>query len=301
MSAGERRESALKRKRLVRRLNEIRRQTSYTQADVAKEMHWSQSKVHRIETGENSISFNDLNALMGLYGLADSDVFEELAKMAEVARRRSLPQISDIHSKDFRAFLESEITADTEREFENVFVPGLLQTSEYAGAVMRTLLEIDSATGDEKAARTDRARRIIEVREWRQQVFAEGGMTLASFVLDEAVIRRVVGAESGDTSVMRGQLEHLKTMSRHERVDLRVLPFAAGAHVALSGPFVMLGFKDPEDLPQLYLENAAGESLTTQDEAHLTRFTANFEAIQARSVRGDELDALLDHAIDAIR
>ncbi|AEV83428.1 DNA-binding protein [Actinoplanes sp. SE50] len=295
MGVGERRAAALERKRLTRRLYRIRLERGLTQAQVAERMRWSQSKVHRIETGENSISYADLKVLLGVYEV-DDQLAEELTAMADAARQRSLPEMSDIHSKDFRDFLESELIADREYEFENSFVPGLLQTREYAETVVRKLLYADSCAESEREAVLEQVRRIVSLREMRQQVFAEGGISQARFVLDEAVLRRVVGGGA----VMRQQLEHLRKMSRHPRVDLRVLPFSTGAHVAMAGPFVILEFPDAEDRPLLYLENAAGEFLTKHDERLLARFAANFEELRAAAHGADRLDALLDGALAAL-
>ncbi|MFI5493978.1 helix-turn-helix domain-containing protein [Actinoplanes sp. NPDC051859] len=300
MSIGERRRSALERKRLVRRLFAIRQKIGFTQAQVAGKLRWSQSKVHRIESGENGISYTDLLALLKIYDIRENDLVEELAEMANTARQRSLPEISDIHSKDFRDFLEAEIIAETMREFENSYVPGLLQTSAYANAVLHTLLQTGSLSDDERPAVVERIRRMVELRALRRQIFDEGGITKAAFVLDEAVLRRVVGAETGDAAVMRAQLDHLKKMSRHPRVDLGVVPFGAGSHVGMSGPFVILSFPDPDDFPLLYLENAAGEFLTKHDQRQVRRFAANFESLQACALRGPELEAVLDDAAAAI-
>ncbi|MEV6597813.1 helix-turn-helix transcriptional regulator [Actinoplanes sp. NPDC051346] len=300
MGIGERRRSALERKRLVRKLSGIRQKIGYTQAQVAGKLRWSQSKVHRIESGENSISYTDLLALLKIYDIRENELVEELTEMAELARQRSLPEISDIHSKDFRDYLEAEITADTMLEFENSYIPGLLQTPAYANAVLRTLLQISSLADDERESVLDRIRRMVDLRALRQQIFNDGGITKASFVLDEAAVRRAVGAEAGDAGVMRAQVEHLKKMCRHPRVDLRVVPFGAGSHVGMSGPFVILNFPDPDDFPLLYLENAAGEFLTKHDQRQVRRFAANFESLQACALQGAELDALLDDVIAAI-
>lgn len=295
MSVRERRKAALERKRLIRRLSGIRQKIGLTQAQVAGVLRWSQSKVHRIESGENSISYTDLLALLKVYDVSEDEVVKELTEMADVARQRSLPEMSDIHSKDFRDYLEAEIIAHTMREFEYSFVPGLLQTPEYAEAVLHTLLQTASLNGEEKEPVLERIRRIIELRALRQQIFHDGGISQASFVLDEAVLHRNVGiGEHGGNAVMQAQLEHLKKMSRHPRVDLRILPFGAGAHVGMNGPFVILAFPDPDDFPLLYLENAAGEYLTKHDQRQVRQFITNFETLQTQSVREDKLDDLID-------
>ena len=221
--------------------------------------------------------------------------------MADVARRPSLPRISEIHSRAFRQYLENETIADSLFEFENSYIPGLLQTPSYAKALLETSARQTFVSPDEWNDAQERISKKIEMRMFRQEILKEGGISKASFVLDESVVRRMVGAELDDKTVMVGQLEHLKKMSRNPRVDLRIVPFSAGAHLGMTGPFVVLDFPDVDDPPMLYLEYATGEFVTTEEPQLTQRFTFDFETLQGQACRGRDLERLLDDAISSMR
>ena len=225
----------------------------------------------------------------------------ELTQMADVARRPSLPKYSEVHSRAFRQYLENETIAEKLLEFENSYVPGLLQIPSYARALLRTSYRLTSLPPDEREDIEEQLNKKVEVRMFRQKIFNEGGVSKASFVLDESVIRRVVGAEIHDTTIMVNQLEYLKKMSRHPRIDVRIVPFGAGTHLGMSGSFVVLEFPDVDDLPLLYLEYATGEFVTKEDQRLIQRFTSDFEALQDQGYRGMDLERLLDDAITDIR
>ncbi|WFE39948.1 DUF5753 domain-containing protein [Micromonospora sp. WMMD998] len=293
---------AYQRKRLSRRLLRRRRALGLTQQQVATKLRWSQSKVTRIESGDVGISHTDLLALLTLYGLSDDGVVRELTKMADVARRPSLPQMSDVHSKAFREYLENEQVAQTLHSYEPFYVPGLLQTPRYRLAVLRNDYRLSSLGEAEQAEVEKKITQKIEVMQWRQQILRKGGaLAKAHFVVDESVIRRVVGAEVDDTSVMREQLELLKTLRGHPKVDLRVIRFDSGAHAGMgSSSYVLLDFPDVDDPPLLYEENATGELTTREDEARIKVASSSFESLQGAACRDAELDSLLDEAIRAI-
>jgi transcriptional regulator with XRE-family HTH domain len=297
MDVERKRKPALERRRLTRRLARLRQQTGFTQHEVAVRLRWSQSKVNRIESGDVSLSYTDLLALLKLYEVRDDATVGELTQMAEVAHKPSLPKISEIHSRAFRQYLEHETIADRLFEFENSYVPGLLQRPEYARTLLQTSYRISSLPPAEGREIQEQIDKKVEVRMFRQEILQEGGISKASFVLDEAVVRRMVGAELNRRSIMIDQLEHLKGMSHSPRVDLTILPFAAGTHLAMSGPFVVLEFTEVDDPPLLFLEYATGD-FVTKDEQQLTqRFTSDFETLQAQGCRGPELEQLLDDAI----
>ncbi|WDQ00885.1 helix-turn-helix transcriptional regulator [Micromonospora chalcea] len=273
-----------------------------TQQQVAAALRWSQSKVTRVENGEVSVSRTDLLAFLRLFGLSDQRTVDELSSMAEIARRSSHPEMSEVHSKAFREYVEHEQLAQTLRSFEPFYVPGLLQTPEYRRAVLRSYLRFPALTRAEQAAAERRIDQQVQVMKTRQQILAEGGLlTKAHFIVDEAVIRRTVGAEAGDTTVMREQLELLRAALTNPKVDLRMTPFSSGAHPGLgSSSYVLLEFPDTDDKPLFYEENAFGELTTRVDKARIVAASSSFEGMQSVACAGTDLEAALDQAIAAL-
>ncbi|MEU4565564.1 helix-turn-helix transcriptional regulator [Micromonospora sp. NPDC023956] len=293
---------AYQRKRLSRRLMRTRRSTGLTQQQVAAELRWSQSKVTRIESGDVGISHTDLLALLALYGLSDDGTVRELTKIADIARRPSLPQMSDVHSKAFREYLENEQIAQTLHSFEPSYVPGLLQTPRYRIAVLKNDYRFSSLSERERAEVEKKIAQKVEVMEWRQRILENGGsLANANFVVDEAVIRRTIGAEVGDTTIMREQLERLEAALDNPKVDLRVIRFNSGAHVGMgNSSYILLDFPNVDDPTLLYEEGAAGELTTREDETRIKVASSSFENLQAQACGGGELRSLLNEALAAL-
>ncbi|WP_089158170.1 DUF5753 domain-containing protein [Micromonospora sp. NBS 11-29] len=290
---------AYQRKRLSRRLTRARRTARLTQQQVAASLRWSQSKVTRIESGDVGVSHTDLLALLTLYELVNDGVVQELTQMADIARRPSLPQMSDVHSKAFREYLENEQVAQTLHSYEPFYVPGLLQTARYRRAVLSNDYRLSSLGKVERAEVEKKIDQKIEVMRWRQQILQkDGSLAKAHFVVDESVIRRTIGAEVGDTGVMREQLELLKSFRDHPKVDLRVIRFSRGAHTGMgSSSYVLLEFPDVDDAPLLYEENATGELTTREDEGRIKVASSSFESLQSVASGGAELESLLDEVL----
>jgi hypothetical protein len=138
-------------------------------------------------------------------------------------------------AKAFETYLDLEAVAVELRIFEPAVVYGLLQTEDYARAVER-----DSNLGQSQAAREGNVRlRLARL----PRLLASGQLMRLRVILSEAAVRLQVGGDA----VMREQYDHLRTLTRAGTVELRVLPFAAGAHPGVFGPFTILDFADPED------------------------------------------------------
>ncbi|GAA3396405.1 helix-turn-helix domain-containing protein [Cryptosporangium minutisporangium] len=242
------------RRRLRAALREAREQAGLTQRDVAQEMDWSLSKLIRIESGVVTVSTNDLRALAALYRVTEDERVRTLVDMARAARRRSNWTIySDVISAQFLEYLAHEPSAAIIRSFEPLVVPGLLQTEEYARALVS---EASNAPDDNRTQRT------LELRLDRQELLLGGNGPRMFFIVDEAVIRRVVGGRN----VMREQLRHLVELMRSDAITLYVVPFGAGFYPLLRWPSVLLEFDDPDEPNLLYIERLTGALLTREDE-----------------------------------
>jgi Domain of unknown function (DUF5753) len=225
-----------------------------TQGAAAKAMDWSVSKLIRIEAGTVAISVNDLRALLNHYGVTKEKQVDTLVDMARSARQSSwLSAYKDVAGDVFLTYLGYETGATRSYGFEPVFVPGLLQTEEYALEVLRVI------RGSKDPQRIDR---LVELRLARQEriLSAADGVKL-NFLLDESVIRRTVGGPD----VMRRQVGYLLDATERDNLTIRILPFTCGLYRSMRVPFVVLEFADNEDEAILYLEYPQGEELIRED------------------------------------
>jgi transcriptional regulator with XRE-family HTH domain len=264
----------MQRGRLTRELRRIRKDAGLTQEQVAAAIEWSLSKLIRIEGGGVSISISDLKSLLTLYRITDEDHVEELVALARAARQRSwFTAFRDITSPQYVTFVGYEAAASIIRQFEPTLIPGQLQTEEYARAV--TL---------EYAA--DRVDKLVEIRIRRQELLEEP-RRLFFFILDEAAIRRQVGAPT-NPGIMRRQLRKLIETARQPNITIEIVPFSAGVHPGMKGSFTVLEFAgDDEDI--LYLENARGggsnpSALLTGEDPQILQHRVAFERLREQSL-----------------
>jgi transcriptional regulator with XRE-family HTH domain len=223
----------------LRRLREAKR---ITLEDAGHVIRASGSKMSRLETGRVGFKDRDITDLLTLYGVEDD---QQRAALRELARDASAQgwwhDYSDVLETWFEAYVGLEEAATGIRAYEIQFVPGLLQTGDYARAV--TLLGHGNAPADEIERR-------VKLRMARQGLLTGSQPPHLWVVLDEAVLRRSVGRPG----VMRGQLKHLLEATEWPNVTIQIVPFLAGGHAAAGGPFSILRFAE-FDLPDVvYLE-----------------------------------------------
>ena len=223
----------------LRRLREARHISPEEAGDAIRA---SRSKISRLETGRVSLKDRDIADLLTLYGMTDE---QERETIRALARRANAPDwwhdYSDILPSWFETYVGLEEAASQIRAYEVQFVPGLLQTQDYARAV--TLLGHGAASAREIERR-------VSLRMGRQTVLARPDPPNVWAVIDEAVLRRPVGG----SDVMHAQFKHLLEMAKRPNVTIQIIPFQAGGHAAAGGPFSVLRFAEP-DLPDVvYLE-----------------------------------------------
>ena len=278
--------SALRRQ-LLAELRQLRPSHVVTQRQVADALDWSPSKVTRIENGSVSISVTDLRALLGYYGVTDASVVDGLVDLARRSRRARSPfaAFGDVFAPDALRFFDYEQSATWIGAIELLVVPGLLQTADYARAVMGV-----HDVGEEKAERFVRSRQV------RQQVLDRPEPPTLSFLVDESVLLRAIGGRV----VMRAQLEHLLEVAGRPHVAVRVIPFALGEHVGLRGPFVLLRFSGTNDPDVVYIEQRRGDAIF-QDELEVTaNHQRLFDELEKRAASPDDLPAYVKRAIDRL-
>lgn len=220
----------------LRRLRESR---GISAQAAAKAIRGSESKISRIELGRNAVREVDISDLLNLYGITDLGEREQLLTLASQANQQGWwHRYQDVLPGWFQSYIGLEESAESIRSFDTQFVPGLLQTEDYALSVIQL--------GAYSAEETDR---LVYLRKERQRRFASGGLRLWA-IIDEVALRRPVGT----TAMMRAQLEHLLDISVRPGLTIQITPFLTGASYAAPGSFSILSFAT-EDLPDVvYLE-----------------------------------------------
>jgi transcriptional regulator with XRE-family HTH domain len=256
----------VQRRRLRAELKKARQESGLTQEQVASEMDWSLSKIIRIESASTGISANDLKALLQLYGVKDSEQVDSLLALARAARERSWWSAYREAPQSLLQLIEYESAASVVRQFEPTFVPGILQTEDYARAVIQDYYN--------ERPGSDKLHALVELRVRREDLFDTDNPPFFQFMLDEAVIRRLVGG----SSVMRHQLRRLIEVAGRPNVTVEVIPFSAGLHPGMNGPFEIIEFADPSDSDIVFLESPRGD-IVSDDPEETLKYREAFEGL----------------------
>jgi transcriptional regulator with XRE-family HTH domain len=271
------------RQRLRTELRNARQERQLTQEQVAKAMGWSLSKMIRIEKAQTGISANDLRALLKFYKIKDKKETAELAALAREARKQSWwSSYSSVAPSKLLELIDYEYAASSVRQFEPWFVPGILQTKEYARAVLKYYNA--GRPKPELAA-------LVDLRVRREDLLKREDAPQFSFILDESVVQRLVGGPS----TMRRQLEHLLDVAKLPHVTIRVVPFSAGLHPGMKGPFEIINFADVTNEFIVFLEILRGDVISDDPEGTQNYLKA-FESIKAVSLHELDSVARLDEA-----
>jgi len=223
-------------------LRRLRESKGITREDAGWEIRASGSKISRMELGRVSFKERDVADLLSMYGVQDTAEREALLRLARQANNPGWwHHYGDILPPWFQSYLGLEAAASLIRTYEIQFVPGLLQTPEYARAVI--LLGHAGATADEIDRR-------VELRRQRQQILDRIEPPQLWAVIDEAVLRRPIGG----ADVMQAQIQALIEAAKKPNVRLQIIPFHAGGHAAAGGPFAILRFPEPELPDVVYVE-----------------------------------------------
>ncbi|GAB2930454.1 helix-turn-helix domain-containing protein [Nonomuraea fastidiosa] len=221
-------------------LRRLRTEKGISREDAGYAIRASHAKISRLELGQVSFKQRDVADLLTLYGVTDPKEREPLLALAKQANAPGWwHRYSDLLPSWFEVYIGLEGAASSIRTYENQFVPGLLQTPEYARAVI--------SLAHEKAPKDELDRRVA-LRMTRQKRL-ETGLTVWA-VIDEAVVRRMLGGRE----VMRAQIAHLLDVTAERNVTVQVMPFERGGHAAAGGPFSILRFPERELPDVVYME-----------------------------------------------
>jgi transcriptional regulator with XRE-family HTH domain len=226
----------------LRRLREAR---GITRAEAGDAIRASDSKISRLELGRVGSKQRDIQDLLALYGVTDAEQVAEVMRLAAEANRPGWWQAyHDLLPAWLATYLGLEEAVSLLRVYCPQFVPELLQTEEYARALLGAA---------HPGIRAEELERRVEITRRRQEAFFRPGGPRLWVVLDEAVLHRGVGGPE----VHRRQLEHLLSF---RGVVLQVLPFSVGEHPAQSGGFALLRFPQPELGDIAYVQSLAGST-----------------------------------------
>jgi transcriptional regulator with XRE-family HTH domain len=271
MEASETLSPVVQRRRLRTELRRARLDAGLTQEQVAAAMDWSLSKLIRIENGSVGISTNDLKAILAHYRITDEGRNVEFLGLARGARERSWWSTYREAPPRLIQLIEYESAASIIRNFQPMLIPGLLQTEEYATTMIKNL---------GPAATPQEVKTGVEIRMRRQRILQQAEMPLMFFIMDEAAVRRLVGGQEA----MRRQIHRLLDESEKPAVTIEVVPFSAGAHPGMQGPFMLFEFPDPEDDDALYLEGASDSRFNRDDPEEISSFRERFEVLRGQSL-----------------
>ena len=222
-------------------LRRLREEAGMTTERAAGSIRGSHSKISRMEHGRVGFKERDIADLLTLYGVGPGAEREALLNLARDANTPGWWQTyADILPHWVEPYFGLEAAASFIREYELQFVPGLLQVEDYARAVIR----LGNLPSEEEVIRRAQARMS------RQQILGRDNPPRVWAVLDEGALRRVIGGPD----VMKAQLRHLIEMCDHPAVTLQILPFSAGPHRAMGGPFTILRYTEPDLRDVVFIE-----------------------------------------------
>jgi transcriptional regulator with XRE-family HTH domain len=283
----DKRPPSVRARQLAAELRRLRDAATLTGEETAGRLGWSPSKISRIETGQTAPSPADLRRLLDLYEVSGTQRgrLESLGQSA--GQRGWWDAYSDTLGPEYTALIALEAEAESVRWYAPMLVPGLLQTEDYARAVISSGLLI---------APPGEVERRVQVKMTRQKVLARDNPLTLDVILDEAAVLRTVGGPE----VMRGQLGHLATMAAQPNITVQVLPVVAGAHPATTGEFTILAFPDLVAPDVVYLENMTSD-LYVEQEAEVYRYGMAFDRLRALARPAAESASFLTTAADSIK
>jgi transcriptional regulator with XRE-family HTH domain len=277
----------VRRRRLGTELRKLRESNGYKLEEVAAQLGVAPSTLSRIETGKAPTKSAYLGQMLEMYGVVDQAQRQVLVDMAREGHRKGWwAAYDDVLPSGFDIYVGLEAETAAIRGYEISVVHGLLQTPQYARAVLSEMFPRHTV---------EQIDRLVDLRIQRQQRFDDDPPLELWAILDEAVIRRPVGGRA----VMRGQLEHLLKMTARPGLTLQVLPFSCGAHAGHGGPFSILEFPNRTDSEVAYVESIAGYIYLEKDREVRLRVEA-FDRLRAAALAPGaslELIARLAHEL----
>jgi len=271
-------------RRLAAELRRLRAGAGLTREEVATRTNIDPATLYRIETARaRRPQKRTLLAILACYGVDEQTQADLLALSRDANRPGMLLPYHDELPEEYATYIGFEAEAREIATYEALFVPGLLQTEDYARAVV---------TGVLPTASPDEVEQRVRARMDRQTLLNAPDPPRFWAVVDEAALRRSVGG----SKIMSAQLSHLAEVATRPNVTVQVIAFAAGAHPGMPGSFILLDFPDPADPAVVYIDSMAGD-LFLEAEAEIRRYRAIFDSLRAIALApADSRQLLADRA-----
>lgn len=250
-------------------LRRLRKAAGLTTGEVGARLGLSQAKVSRVETGVSGLQIDDVAAMLGLYHVPA----KRREEILNLVRRAAEPGWVHVHRhslpEQWQTLIEWEDTATSLMHYQPLVVPGILQTPDYARAVIKQTADRDLSESELDTK--------VAARLGRQGILSRPLPPDLHVVLYEPALSVPVGGPA----VMARQLRHLLEMARRPRVTIQVVPFVAGPHSGLEGPFVMMDFS--ADPPLVHLENRV-MSIFLEEEPHIATYRLAWQRILTKAL-----------------
>lgn len=260
-----------RRRRLARRLRQMREQAGLTLEEAARRLDKTRSSLGRIETGQSRADVHLARSMMDFYDIYDPELLD-------LVREANRPGWWTKYGIDDRGFVSAETEASALLEFTLIHIPGLLQTEAYMRALFAAHRVAAHQVENEVAARLHRQRRLQD-EEFPLELTA---------IIDEAALRKLVGG----AAAMRAQLRHLVECAELPSVAIQVLPDAAGAHTGTSGAYTILSFPDG-DPALLYVAHVTG-ALHIEKPEELDQARLMFDQLRSEALSPKDSVALIE-------
>ncbi|MEC3997987.1 helix-turn-helix transcriptional regulator [Actinacidiphila sp. DG2A-62] len=266
---------------LGKRLQDLREKAGLSYEEAGRALDVTHATIRRMEKAEVGLKLPYVEKLLITYGITEA---EQIGGFLALAREANRPgwwhSFRDVLPDWFSAFVSLEGEAAVIRAYEPHYVPGLLQTPDYARAVLHAGLPHAAA---------EEIDRLVDLRIERQSLLTRPDAPLLWVVMDETVLRRSIGGRE----VMRDQVAALVRATELPNVRLQVMPFAAGPHPAMYGPFHIFRFQIQE-LPDIaYSESLVG-GVYFDDRDDVSTFLEALDRMCAQAAPAQSTKAILD-------
>lgn len=257
-------------------LTDLRKRCGKDRAEAARLLGCSEAKIGTIERGRSAVAPLELAALLDLYGVHDDDRDDVEHLAAEARRRRPRTPWASVMPERLRRFFRLEETAILLRCYRSELIHGLVQTEDYAFALI---------SQDEH--RPSDIPQLVQARMARQSRLTGSNPPELHLLLSEAAVRQRIGGPT----VMRDQLRHLRDLAMRPNIHVGVIPFTAGAHPAKGNPFTIL--TAPTRKTVVYLENFT-DGFVVDDLHRVARYESAFKLLDGIALPHGQTVALLD-------
>ncbi|MFI0719172.1 helix-turn-helix domain-containing protein [Streptomyces sp. NPDC021224] len=266
---------------LGKRLQDLREQAGISFEQAGRELDVTHATIRRMEKAEVGLKLPYVEKLLHAYGVTSP---EEVSGFLALAREANRPgwwhSFRDVLPDWFSAFVSLEGEASVIRAYEPHYVPGLLQTAEYARATLR------AGQPHTPAAEVDR---LVTLRTERQSLLGKEKAPLLWVVMDETVLRRPIGGRK----VMREQIARLAEATELPNVRLQVMPFAAGPHPAMYGPFHIFRFQ-LQEIPDIAYSESLVSGVYFDERDDVSAFLEALDRMCAQAAPAHSTKAILD-------